>query len=249
MKYPIEQMLQDNLQKLRLSTIAANLESKLRQARGSNIGYDEFLFELTSLEVKTKAENRLKRLIREAKFYIMKPLETFDFNAVPDLDTRLFKQLVECTYIRENKNVIFLGKSGTGKSHMATALGLEACKNDFKTRFVSCFALTNELIEAREQVTLQKIIARYSRYDLLILDELGYIPFTREGSKLLFQILAARHEKKSTIITSNLGFGDWTQVFQDQTLTTALLDRLTHNAHIINCTWESYRLKQSLKQK
>jgi DNA replication protein DnaC len=243
----MQQMLQNNLKKLQLSTMLTNLESSLRQACDTKIDYDEFLFELTSLEVKIRAENRLKRLIREAKFPIIKPLETFDFDAVPDLNTRLFKELVQCTYIREHKNVIFLGRSGCGKTHMATTLGLEACKNDFRTRFVSCFALTNELIEAREQITLQRIITKYSRYDLLILDELGYIPFTKEGSELLFQILAARHEKRSTIITTNLGFGDWTQVFQDKTLTTALLDRLTYNAHIFNCKWKSYRLRQSLK--
>lgn len=249
MKLSTEHMLLKNLQKLKLSTMAADLKATLRQARENGSSYDDFLLELTTNEIKIRAENKLKRLIREAKFPILKPLETFDFNAVPDLNTNQFKQFVQCDYIKEHRNVIFLGRSGCGKTHMATALGIEACKNDFRTRFVSCFALTNELIEAREQITLQRIITRYSRYDLLVLDELGYIPFTKEGSELLFQLLAARHEKKSTIITTNLGFGDWTQVFLDETLTAALLDRLTHNAHIINCTWKSYRLKQSLKQK
>ncbi len=132
---------------------------------------------------------------------------------------------------------------------MAIALGIEACRHSFRTRFVSCYGLVNELIEAREERTLQRILQRYTRYDLLIIDELGYIPFSKEGAELLFQVLAERHEKGSVIITTNLGFADWTQVFGDPVITAALLDRLTHKAHIINCTWESYRLKESLKEK
>ena len=129
---------------------------------------------------------------------------------------------------------------------MATALGLEACKNNYNTRFVTCYGLVNELVEAREQRELQRIIKRYSRYHLLILDELGYIPFSREGAELLFQVLAERYEKGSVMITTNLGFADWTRVFGEQNMTAALLDRLTHKAKIINCSWNSYRLKQSL---
>jgi DNA replication protein DnaC len=132
---------------------------------------------------------------------------------------------------------------------MATALGIEACKNNSRTRFITCYGLVNELIEAREERELRRLIQRYTRYDLLILDELGYIPFSKEGSELLFQVLAERHERGSVIITTNLGFADWTQVFGDPIMTAALLDRLTHKAHIINCNWDSYRLKQSLKGK
>ena len=174
--------------------------------------------------------------------------ETFDLNAVPDLDIRLFRELCSCGYIKERRNIIFLGRSGTGKTHMATGLGIEACKSNYSIRFISCYGLVNELIEARQDRELRRLFQRYARYDLLILDELGYIPFSKEGSELLFQVLAERNEKGANIITTNLGFADWTQVFSDATMTAALLDRLTHNAHIIHCMWESYRLKQSLKQ-
>ena len=122
-------------------------------------------------------------------------------------------------------------------------------KTIYRTRFVTCYGLVNELIEAREERDLQRLLKRYSRYDLLLLDELGYIPFSKEGSELLFQVLAERYEKGSVIITSNLGCADWPRVFGDQTMTAALLDRLTHKARIINCTWQSYRLKQSLESK
>jgi DNA replication protein DnaC len=223
------------------------IESNLRQAVELGIGYDEFLVDLTRQEIESRAANRLKRRIREAKFPLIKPLETFDLEAVPELDMRILRELITCEYIKEHRNVIFLGSSGTGKTHMATGLGLEACKNNYKTRFVTCYGLVNELIEAREERDLQRLLKRYSRYELLILDELGYIPFSREGAELLFQVLAERYEKGSVMITTNLGFADWTQVFGDQTMTAALLDRITHKARIINCSWQSYRLKQSLE--
>ena len=238
--------LKANLRDLKLSAMLREIEGVLRQAVESGTGYDDLLVELTRLEIESRAAGRLKRRIREARFPLLKPLETFDLEAVPELDIRLFRELITCEYIMEHRNVIFLGRSGTGKTHMATALGIEACRNNYRTRFVTCYALANELIEAREERDLQRLLKRYSRYDLLILDELGYIPFSKEGAELLFQVLAQRHEKGSVMITTNLGFADWTQVFGDQTMTAALLDRLTHKARIINCSWQSYRLKQSL---
>ena len=241
--------LQANLKALNLAHMARNMEGTLRQARESGIGYDEFLIGLTAAELQARADSRLVRRTREAKFPLVKTLETFDPAAAPELDIRLLRELAGGGYIQERRNVIFLGRSGTGKTHMATALGIEACKNNFRSRFVTCYGLVNELIEARQERTLQRLIQKYVRYELLILDELGYIPFTKEGAELLFQVLAERHERGSVMITTNLGFADWTQVFSDAAMTAALLDRLTHKAHIINCPWESYRLKQSLKEK
>ena len=240
--------LKDNLKALKLSTMARGMETSLRQAQERGISYDEFLVELTTEELQARFENRLKRRIREAKFPLIKPLESFDLSATPDLDLRLFRELSGCEFIKERRNVIFLGRSGAGKTHMATGIGIEACKQNYRTRFITCYGLVNELLEAREDRDLQRLLQRYARYDVLILDELGYIPFSKEGGELLFQVLAERYERGSVIITTNLGFADWTQVFGDATMTAALLDRLTHRAHIINCPWESYRLKQSLKQ-
>jgi DNA replication protein DnaC len=157
--------------------------------------------------------------------------------------------LATCEYIKEQRNIIFMGRSGAGKTHLATALGLEACHNNFKTRFITGYALSNELIEAYNDRELSRIINRYSRYDLLILDELGYVPFSQKGAELLFQVMAERQERGTTIITTNLGFADWTKIFGDATMTAALLDRITHNAHVIECNWESYRLKQTLSKK
>ena len=242
-------VLMENLKILKLSAMNRDLESHLRQANQDKLGYDEFLLNLTEAEVLTRKENGYKRRLAEAKFPLMKPLETFDFGAAPALDARLIQELSGCEYVQKARNVIFLGKSGTGKTHLATSLGVEACKNGIRTRFVTGCGLANELIEARDGKALGRITKRYSRYGLLIIDELGYVPFSKEGAQLIFQILAERHERKPVIITTNMGFGDWTQIFGDANMTAALLDRVTHNAHVINCSWESYRLKETLKNK
>lgn len=249
MKAAVKAQLLANLKALKLSAVISQLEGCLRQARESSEDYAEFLLNLTELEVSTRMENGRKRRLRDAKFPLLKPLETFQFEAAPDLDTRLIKELAEGRYIKEARNVIFLGRSGTGKTHLATALGMEACRQGVRTRFVTGCGLVNELIEARDEKRLARVIKRYAGYALLIIDELGYVPFSKEGAELLFQALAERHERKSIIITTNLGFGDWTQIFGDPTLTAALLDRVTHKAHVVNCTWESYRLKDTLKNK
>jgi DNA replication protein DnaC len=242
-------VLMENLKILKLSAMKRDLENHLRQANQDKLGYDEFLFNLTEAEVLTRKENGYRRRLAEAKFPLMKPLETFDFGAAPELDTRLIQDLSGCEYVQKARNVIFLGKSGTGKTHLATSLGIEACKNGIRTRFVTGCGLANELIEARDGKALGRITKRYARYGLLIIDELGYVPFSKEGAQLIFQILAERHERKPVIITTNMGFGDWTQIFGDANMTAALLDRITHKAHVINCSWESYRLKETLKNK
>ncbi len=240
-------LVQHNLKALNLTNMARHLEQQLRQARDGGIDYGQFLLELTELELRIRSENSEKRRLKEARFPLLKPLETFDFEAVPELDKRLVRDLAAGDYLKGHRNVILMGKSGAGKTHLATALGIEACRQSKRVRFVTGYALANELIEARTERDLNRLLGRYARLDLLILDELGYVPFSKEGAELLFQILAERHERGSVIITTNLGFADWTQVFGDPNMTAALLDRLTHRAHIIECTWDSYRLKQSLK--
>jgi DNA replication protein DnaC len=245
----MQALLTQNLKALKLSTMLKNLEGHIRQAKQNKLNYDEFLLNLAEAEVQVRLENGRKRRQQEAKFPMLKPLETFNFEAAPDLDARLIKELSTCEYIKKAQNVIFLGKSGTGKTHLATSLGMEACRHGFRTRFITGCGLVNELTEARDQKVLGRIIKRYANYGLIILDELGYVPFSKEGAELLFQILTERNERKSVIITTNLGFGDWTRIFGDPNLTAALLDRVTHKAHIINCNWESYRLKETLKKR
>ncbi len=242
-------VLMENLKILKLSAMKRELESHLRQANQDKPGYEEFLLNLTEAEVLTRKDNGYKKRLAEAKFPLIKPLEAFDFGAAPELDARLIQELSGCEYVQKARNVIFLGKSGAGKTHLATSLGIEACKNSIRTRFVTGCGLANELIEARDEKSLGRIIKRYASYGLLIIDELGYVPFSKEGAQLIFQVLAERHERKPVIITTNMGFGDWTQIFGDVSMTAALLDRVTHKAHVINCNWESFRLKETLKNK
>jgi len=241
-------LLIENLKKLKLSTMLRDLESMTRQANQESLSYEEFLLNLSEVEVQTRQENGRKRRLREAKFPILKPMDTFDFDAAPGLDIRLMKELANCDYVKKSRNIIFVGKSGTGKTHLSTALGMEACKHGIRSRFVTGCGLANELIEARDEKQLGRAVKRYASYGLLIIDELGYIPFSKEGAQLIFQILAERHERKSVIISTNKGFGDWTEIFGDPSMTAALLDRVTHKAHIINCDWDSYRLKETLKR-
>ena len=247
MKAAIEMVLRQNLKELKLSTMFSCLAEQLRQASETHQSYEEFLLGLTETELQVRAQNRLTRRLREAKFPLMKPLEEFKFERSVGLDARQIRQLCTCEYIEQHRNVIFLGNSGTGKTHLATSLGIEACKQGFRTRFVTGCGLANELLEAREERVLSRLMKRYAGYDLLIVDELGYVPFSKSGAELLFQVLADRHERKSVIVTSNLGFADWTQIFGEANLTAALLDRITYRAEIINCSWESYRLCETLE--
>jgi DNA replication protein DnaC len=238
-----------NLVALQLTTMSKNLEGELRRAAENHIGYDEFLLSLTDLELQVRRENGFRRRLREARFPLLKTLDAFDFSATSDLNPRVIQELAEGEYLRQARNIILVGRSGTGKTHLATALGIESCREGIRTRFLTVCGLVNELLEARAEQSLKRALRRYQGYGLLILDELGYVPLSRDGANLLFQVLAERHERRSVIITTNLAFGDWTQVFEDPNLTAALLDRVTHRAHIIECHWDSYRLKETLRRK
>jgi len=249
MRPATEALLADHLRQLKLTAILRCYSALARQARENGSDYEDFLLSLIESEIEARADNRLKRRIRDARFPLIKTIEGFDFDAAASIDRRLIRELAEGGYVGERRNIIFVGKTGTGKTHLATALGLEACRQGIRTRFVTGAGLVNDLIEARSERAVNRLIQKTSRFGLLILDELGYVPFSREGSQLLFQLLAERYERASVIITTNLGFADWTQLFGDPTLTAALLDRLTHKAHIVMCDWDSYRLRESLKKK
>jgi DNA replication protein DnaC len=242
-------LLTHHLHELKLGAMLKQYPSLVRQARETGQDYEEFLLTLAETEIRTRSDNRLKRRIRDARFPLLKTFEQYCYESSPDLDRRLIEELKTGKYIQEHRNVIFTGKTGTGKTHLAISLGIEACRQGIRSRFVTGSELVNELVESRSERTLSRAIQRYAKSGLLILDELGYVPFSKEGSQLLFQVMADRYERGSMIVTTNLGFADWTQLFGDPTLTAALLDRLTHNAYIINCNWDSYRLQESLKRK
>jgi DNA replication protein DnaC len=174
-----------------------------------------------------------------------KALETFDFTAIPTLNKSLVLELARCEYVVARENIIALGNSGTGKTHIALALGLAACQRGFPVAFTTAAGLVHQLMEAKDERRLLRLQAQMTAVKLLIVDELGYVPLSRTGAELLFETLSQRHERGSTIVTSNLPFQEWTSIFASERLTGALLDRLTHHVHILEMNGDSYRLKQS----
>jgi DNA replication protein DnaC len=179
---------------------------------------------------------------------VSKSLESYNFLDMPTLNKKLVVELARCEWIGRRENVLALGNSGTGKTHIGLALGLAACQQGFRVRFTTAAALVHELIEARDEKRLLRFQKNLSRQELLIVDELGFVPLSKAGAEMLFEILSQRYERSSTLVTSNLPFAEWTEVLGSERLTGALLDRLTHHVHILEMNGESYRLKNSKKK-
>jgi len=238
-------LVKSNLKQLRLPTMHAEFEKLAREARGES--YEQYLLRLTELEVTARASNVLKARIKAASFPLHKDFDTYDFTALPSLSKPKVLELARSDWIRQAMNVIFVGQPGTGKTHLATALGLAACRAGWRVRFYTAAALVNRLEQAQKQYQLERLLHQLERTDLLICDELGYLSFSRSGAELLFQVFADRYERRSLLLTSNLAFGDWGQVFQGERMTAALLDRLTHRCHIFEMNGESYRFRESMK--
>lgn len=242
-----EMLLDDTLRRLRLPTMAREYRECARQAQEASEGYEGFLLALATRELEQRQANQLQRRLREAHFPLVKTLEKTDLNKWPTFDAVDVREYAECQYIRRRENLVLLGKHGTGKTHAATVFGVEACRRGYRVLFETAAHLANTLIEAREERQLKRYLGRLARYELLIIDEVGYIPFSAPGAQLLFQVFSDRYEKASLMVTSNLPFAQWTSVFGDASLTAALLDRLTHHCSIHEFNWESIRFTESLR--
>jgi DNA replication protein DnaC len=227
----------------------AEFEKLAREAASGNQTYEQYLLHLTELEVTARAANVLAARIKQAAFPAPKDLDSYDFSAMPAVSKPKILELTRGDWIDQHHNVIFVGTCGTGKTHLAISLGLAACRQGRRVRFFTAAALVNRLEEAQKQYQLDRFLTQLDRADLLICDELGYLSFSRGGAELLFQLFADRYERRSLLLTSNLGFGDWGQVFQGERMTAALLDRLTHRCHIFEMNGESYRFRESMKAK
>jgi DNA replication protein DnaC len=190
----------------------------------------------------------VERRIKEARFPTVKSLDSFDFTAIPSLNKTLVLELARCEYVTRRDNVIAVGNSGTGKTHIALGLGLAACQKGLSVGFTTAAAMVHGLIEARDEKRLLRLQRQLTGHKLLIVDELGYVPLSTTGAELLFEVFSQRYERGSTIVTSNLPFDEWTGVFGSERLTGALLDRLTHHVHILELNGDSYRLKQSKRR-
>ena len=241
-------LLEDCLKQLRLPAMLRDYPECARQAQQTGDRHETFLLDLANRELEQRQANQLKRRLKEARFPVLKTLETTDLKKWPAVDALELRELAACEWIGRCENLCLIGKHGVGKSHAATVLGVEACRRGYRVLFATAAQLVNTLVEAREEKQLERYLRRLGRFQLLVVDELGYIPFSEQGAQLLFQIFANRYERASLLVTSNLVFAEWTKVFGDAQLTAALLDRLTHHCHIYQFDWESIRLSESLKR-
>jgi DNA replication protein DnaC len=208
-----------------------------------------YLLRLSERETLEREQRAAERRIRSAKFPVLKTLDTFDFAAQPGINKALVRDLIRGEYLDAHENILFMGNPGTGKTHLATALGHAACAQGKRVGFHSVTGLVNQLLEARQDRQLERLQRRLDKLHLLILDEFGYVPFSKAGAELLFDVVSRAYERQSIILTTNLPFEQWTEVLGNEQLTGALLDRITHRVHIIEANGESYRLKDAKKRR
>jgi DNA replication protein DnaC len=242
-------LLEHHLKALRLPTMLREYDKMARQCAEEKTDFPRYLLRLTEMELLDRERRSTERRIRQARFPVVKSLDTFDFLSIPSLNKTLVMELARCEYLARKENLLLLGNSGTGKTHIALALGLAACQRGHRVRFLTAASLVSELIEARDEKYLLRFQKQMAAYELLIVDELGYVPLSKTGAELLFETFSQRYERASTLVTSNLPFQEWTEVFGSERLTGALLDRITHHVHILEMNADSYRLKQSRRKR
>jgi DNA replication protein DnaC len=241
-------LLAHYLKALKLPTFLREYDKLARQCAAEGVDHIRYLLRLAELELIERERRMVERRIKEAKFPAVKSLDSFDFQALPSLNKPLVLELARSEYVARRENIIAVGNSGTGKTHIALGLGLAACQKGLSVGFVTAAALVHELIEARDEKRLLRLQRQLAMHKLLIIDELGYVPLSQTGAELLFEVFSQRYERGAMIVTSNLPFDEWTSVFGSERLTGALLDRLTHHVHILEMNGESYRLAHSKKR-
>ena len=238
-------LLAHHLKALKLPTFLREYDRQARLCAAEGVDYPRYLLRLAEQELIDRDRRMVDRRIKAARFPAVKTLESFDFTALPSLNKALVMELARSEYVERRENVIAVGNSGTGKSHIGLGLGLAACQKGLSVGFVNAASMVHELIEARDEKRLLRLQRQLASYKLLIIDELGYVPLSRTGAELLFEVFSQRYERGSTIVTSNLPFDEWTEIFGSERLTGALLDRLTHHVNILEMNGDSYRLNQS----
>jgi DNA replication protein DnaC len=241
-------LLESHLKSLRLATFRQQYRSVAEDAARNNLSYDRYLLALAEQEVAQRQLNSQRQRIHAARFPVLKELADFDFSAIPQLNKQRVLDLARGDYIPKIEPIILVGNPGLGKSHVATGLALAACRHGYRVRFYNAAALVNELILAQDQHRLPKFLTTALKHNLIVLDELGFIPFSTTGAQLMFQFCSTLYERVALIVTTNLKFADWTQLFGSEQLTGALLDRLTHKAHILEFIGESFRFRQRMQQ-
>jgi DNA replication protein DnaC len=238
-------LLDHQLKKLKLPTILREYDKQARLCATEGRDHVRFLARLVELELIDRERRMIERRIRAARFPAAKSLDSFDFAAIPSLNKMKVLELARCAWIDRCENVIALGPSGTGKTHVALGLGLAACQKGLTVRFTTAAAIVHEVMEARDERQLLRLQKQLMKHKLLIIDELGFVPLSKTGAELLFELISQRYERGSILITSNLPFDEWTETFGSERLTGALLDRVTHHVSILEMNGDSYRLAQS----
>lgn len=244
-----EILLSHYLKTLKLPTFQREHQKLARLCATESIDHVGFLFRLAEQEMIERDRRKVERRIKAAKFPIVKSLDSFDFAAIPKLNKMQVLELSRCEWIERRENVIALGPSGTGKTHVALGLGLAACQKGLSVGFTTAAALVSEMMEARDERRLLRFQKQMAAYKLLIIDELGFVPLSKTGAELLFELISQRYERGATLITSNLPFDEWTETLGSERLTGALLDRITHHVNILEMNGDSYRLAQSRARK
>ena len=240
-------LLDAHLKALRLPTFLREDDKVARQCAHEGLDCPRYLFRLCELALLDREQRATERRIKAATCPVLKSLETFEFRAIPSLNKSLVLELARSAYLDRRENVLALGNSGTGKTHLALAVGLAACQKGYRVRFTTAAALVNDLLEARDDKRRLRVQTQLVKQDVLIVDELGYVPLAKTSAELLFEIFSQRDEQASTRVTSNLPFNEWTEIFGSERLTGARLDRLTHHVHILELNGDSYRLEHSKK--
>ena len=241
-------LLEHHLKKLKLPSMLRDHHKTAEACRSDRANYSDYLLRLAEQELLDREARAKERRIKAARFPVVKTLDTFDFKVQPSINKELIRELAGGGYIDAHENVLLIGNSGTGKTHLATSLGFSACCQGRHVRFFSVTSLVTHMLELREQRQLERFQKQLERLDVLVLDELGYVPFTKAGAELLFDVISRAYERTSLVVTTNLPFEQWVEVMGSERMTGALLDRLTHRVHIIEANGESYRLAESRKR-
>ena len=242
-------LLTQYLKTLKLPTFLKEYGKVAQQCAVEGVDYENFLLRLSEQELIDRQRRMVERRIKQAKFPTLKSIDSFNFTVIPSLNKTQVMELARCEFVDRKENVILLGNSGTGKSHIATGLGMAACQKGLPVPFTTAASLSNELMEAKDERRLLRLQRQLARNKLLIIDELGLVPLSKTGAELLFEVFSQRYERCSVILTSNLPFDEWTEIFGSERLTGAGLDRITHHVHILEMNGESYRLNHSKKKK
>ena len=238
-------MLEHHLKELRLPRFLREYGKMAAQCAAEGTGHPQYLLRLAELELIDRRQRMVQRRTRAARFPACKSLDTFDFSAIPSVNKTLVMELARCEYVQRRGNIIAVGNSGTGKTHGALGFGLAPCQRGMSVGFTTAAGLVHELMETKDERRLLNLRRQLSRLNLLIIDELGFVPLSPTGAELLFEVFSQRYERGSILVTTNLPFDEWTGVFGSDRLTGALLDRLTHHVHILEMNGDSYRLRRS----